>query len=131
MNTKEIIIDGNLFFDLEGFFNEIDNIFTKDLDWQTGHNLDAFNDLLRGGFGVHGYGEPIKIIWLNGLKSKSDFGFDSTIKYLTNKISTCNPINVENVKADLEKAKIHQGKTLFEIIIEIIKGHSHIELCCI
>ena len=38
-------IDGNNFSDLEGFYNEIDKILTKDLNWKTGHNLDAYNDL--------------------------------------------------------------------------------------
>ncbi len=37
---------------MEGFYDEIDRVLTKDLDWKTGHNLNALNDLLRGGFGV-------------------------------------------------------------------------------
>ncbi|GHU82973.1 hypothetical protein AGMMS50284_5720 [Clostridia bacterium] len=39
-----------------------------------GRNLDAFNDILRGGFGRHGYGEPIKIKWLCYEKSKRTLG---------------------------------------------------------
>ena len=35
---------------MEGFFSEIDHMFTKDLTKQTGHNLNEYNDLLRGGF---------------------------------------------------------------------------------
>lgn len=128
MHTTEIIFDGNKFADLESFYNEIDNVLTKNLDWQTGHNLNAFNDILRGGFGVHEYEEPIKIIWTNSLKSKNDLGFDATIKYLVNNLSTCHPTNIEYVKTDLEEAKLHKGKTLFEIIVDIIKEHKHIEL---
>ena len=71
---KVLTIDGNNFSDLEGFYNEIDKILTKDLDWETGHNLDAYNDLLRGGFGVHEYGEPIVLKWLNYEKSKRELG---------------------------------------------------------
>ena len=62
---KIFTIDGNNFSDLEGFYNEIDKILTKDLNWKTGHNLDAYNDLLRGGFGVHEYEEPIVLRWIN------------------------------------------------------------------
>lgn len=40
----------------------MDKVLTKGLTWRIGHNFDAFNDLLRGGFGVHEYGEPIVII---------------------------------------------------------------------
>ncbi len=71
---REFIIDGEKFNDMEGFYREIDLLFTKNLNWDTGHNLDAFNDILRGGFGVHEYGEPIKIIWKNFEKSRKDFG---------------------------------------------------------
>jgi RNAse (barnase) inhibitor barstar len=44
----EILIDGNNFDDLEGFYCEIDRVLTKDLTWKTGHNLNAFNDILVG-----------------------------------------------------------------------------------
>jgi len=71
---REFIIDGENFDDIEGFYCEIDALFTKNLDWKTGHNLYAFNDILRGGFGVHEYGEPIKIVWKNFNKSTNDLG---------------------------------------------------------
>ncbi|MEZ3434875.1 MAG: barstar family protein [Lachnospiraceae bacterium] len=70
---KTFTIDGNNFSDLEGFYDEIDKILTKDLEWKTGHNLDAYNDLLRGGFGVHDE-EPIVLKWLNYKKSKRELG---------------------------------------------------------
>lgn len=71
---KTFMIDGNHFSDLEGFFTEIEKILTKNLDWKTGHNLDAYNDLLRGGFGAHEYEEPIVLKWLNYEKSKRELG---------------------------------------------------------
>jgi RNAse (barnase) inhibitor barstar len=49
-------------------------VLIKDLDWQTGNNLDAFSDLLEGGFGVHEYKEPIRLIWKDFSKSKLDLG---------------------------------------------------------
>lgn len=38
---KEFTLDGNNFNDIDGFYNEIDKLLTKDLKWKTGHNLDA------------------------------------------------------------------------------------------
>lgn len=73
---KTFILDGNNFSDKEGFFNEIDKLLTKNLTWKTGHNLDAYNDLLRGGFGVHEFGEPIIIKWINFSKSKKELDSD-------------------------------------------------------
>ena len=79
---KVLTIDGNHFSDLEGFYDEIDKILTKGLDWKTGHGLDAYNDLLRGGFGVHEYGEPIVLKWLNYEKSKRELGTDFILTIL-------------------------------------------------
>jgi len=71
---KTITINGNNFSDIETFYDEIDNVLTKDLEWQTGHNLDAFNDILGGGFGVFEYGESINLIWTNFSHSTKTLG---------------------------------------------------------
>lgn len=76
MDKQAITINGNRFTDLETFYDEIDSLFTKDLDWKTGHNLNAFNDLLWGGFEVYEYEERIKLIWVNFSKSKRLLGED-------------------------------------------------------
>lgn len=82
LTMKILTIDGNNFSDIKGFYDEIDKILTKDLDWKTGHNLDAYNDLLRGGFGVHEYGEPIVLRWFNYEKSKRELGSDLMLTIL-------------------------------------------------
>lgn len=128
MGKKEIIVDGSNFNNISEFYIEIDKRLTKGLTWKTGHNLNAFNDLLHGGFGVHKYGEPIIIIWKNANKSKMDLGFNATIKYYEEILTKCHPTNIENVRAWLEDAKHERGDTLFDIIIEIIKEHEQIEL---
>ena len=97
MTERVIIINGDNFSDLEGFYTEIDSVLTNDLDWKTGHNLNAFNDLLCGGFGVHEYDESIKIVWENSDKSKRDLN------------------------------KLQAGQTIFDILVDIIKGHEHID----
>ena len=128
MNKQTVTINGDNFTDLESFYDEIDRVLTKNLDWQTGHNLDAFNDLLRGGFGVYEYEEPIILKWNRSNESRNKLGWDETIKYVTDKLKTCHPSNVESVKADLELTKQRKGQTLFELIVDIIKSHEHITL---
>lgn len=78
---KEFIIDGNNFNDLEGFYCEIDKILTKGLNFKTGHNLDAFNDILRGGFGVFEE-ESITLKWRNYKKSKEKLGNEIILKII-------------------------------------------------
>ncbi|MNK70976.1 Barstar (barnase inhibitor) [compost metagenome] len=94
---KTIILDGNNFSDTNGFYNEIDKIMTSELKWDTGHNLNALNDILYGGFGSYEYKEPLQIVWYNSAKSKTDL------------------------------AELFDGKTLYQAIREIINEQKHIE----
>jgi RNAse (barnase) inhibitor barstar len=117
---REFLIDGNDFNDIEGFYSEIDRLLTKDLTWDTGHNLDAFNDILRGGFGVHEYGEPIKIVWKNFALSRKAFGYEATVEHYEKMLSHCHPSNEKSVKALLSDAKNRTGETLLDKIVHII-----------
>lgn len=128
MCKKEIVINGNNFNGIEQFYIEIAKKLSKDLTWNTCHNLDVFSDLLRGGFGIHEYGEPITILWENSSKSKSDLGFNATVQYYKNILMECHISNIDNIKSLLENAENEKGDTLFDIIIETIKEHNHIEL---
>jgi len=86
MNKQTITINGDNFSDLETFYDEIDNVLTKDLDWKTGHNLNAFNDLLRGGFGIYEYEEPVIIVWTNFSNSRKTLGqeqIDTLVEIIT------------------------------------------------
>ena len=60
-------IDGERFSTLEEFYSEIDRVMRLSA-W--GHNLDAFNDVLRGGFGTPQEGFTIR--WKNHGTSKAD-----------------------------------------------------------
>lgn len=79
---KQFIIDGRRFSNMAGFYNEVEQVFTCGLNWKIGRNLNAFNDILRGGFGQHEYGEPIHIKWIAYQKSVRDLGKE-TMKTIT------------------------------------------------
>lgn len=97
----------------------MDTVFTKDITFKTGHNLDAYNDILRGGFGMHERGEPITILWKNVGKSRVDFGYPATAKYLEKKLGTCHPANRDIVRTKMLDALNEMGPTLMDKIIEI------------
>lgn len=71
---EEFTLDGHRFSNMTGFYKEVERIFTFGLDWKIGRNLNAFNDILCGGFGRHEYGQPIHIKWLAYEKSIRDLG---------------------------------------------------------
>lgn len=114
------IIDGSRFDDLEGFYCEVDRVFTKDIPFETGHNLDAFNDILRGGFGTHERGEPITIRWISFSKSRKDLGYAATAEYHKDILKHCHPSAMECVTKRLLAAQQEVGPTLIDTIIKII-----------
>jgi len=59
---------------MAGFYDEVERVFTCGLDQKIDRNLNAFNDILRGGFGRHKYGQAIHIPWLAYKKSVRDLG---------------------------------------------------------
>ncbi len=80
--TREVIIDGNKFSDLEGFYCQMESLLTNGLNWKPGHNLDAFEDVLKGGYGVTEEGETLVVKWKNYAKSKKDLGNEIILKLL-------------------------------------------------
>jgi len=74
---KEFVIDGSNFSTMSGFYDEVERVLTSNLDWKIGRNLDAFNDVLKGGFGRHEYVEPIIIKLFKYQKSMRDLGVDA------------------------------------------------------
>jgi RNAse (barnase) inhibitor barstar len=128
MDPQIIVLDGNQFHDLASFYDEVERTMTKDLGWDFGRNLDAFNDLLRGGFGVYDYEEPVRLLWRRSDKSRADLGWEETVKYLQAQPATRHPANIVLVQKSLEGAQRQEGQTLFEMIVAIIQGHGHVEL---
>ena len=82
---REYIINGNKFKSSKGFHKYAESIFTFGLSWETGRNLNAFADILRGGFGQHDYNEEIIVEWRNMNKSKErlpEYIYNSLVEIL-------------------------------------------------
>ncbi|WP_421754837.1 barstar family protein [Croceimicrobium sp.] len=123
---KEIEIDGNHFSSLDGFYDELEVKLTQGLNWKIGRNLDALNDLLRGGFGVFDYDEKILLTWINSKKSEKELGTEATLAYLKANLESCNPSMRTSVQAEIEMLEQGSAKTLFNLIVEVIEKHDHI-----
>ena len=93
---KQFIIDGSKFNSLNSLYDELERVLCS--NFHMGRNLNAVNDVLRGGFGKFEYEEPIDLIWKSSEKSKTDLGHK----------------------------KAGEEKTLFDELIEMIEGKSHI-----
>lgn len=120
MERMKIVIDGARFSTPDEFYAEMERILTSGLDWKPGHSLDAFNDLLRGGFGVHECGQPLDIVWVRSEKSRKDLGFAGTERYWAQVLERCHPSNRERVLKRMEEARRGEGETFFDMIVDII-----------
>lgn len=116
---KMTVINGGHFSDLEGFYNEVSELFMNDEDWKVG-TLDGFDDIL--------YRIDSDITWKNSQKSKEDLGFDLTKEFYENKIRQGKPFNIELIQQKLDDLTDGKGQTLFEILVEIIESHQNITL---
>jgi RNAse (barnase) inhibitor barstar len=125
---KQFVIDGNDFSDEDGFRQAAYHVLCPqyELTSRPGLNLDAFNDILRGGFLVFGYEEPIQFTWKNVEKSKTALGYDATLKYYERIRLHAHPSNLKKIDGHIEDAKRHEGPTLFDLIVETIEQHRHI-----
>ena len=75
MDMREVFtIDGRRFSNMAGFYDEVERVFTFGLDWKIGRNLNAFNDILRGGCWRPEDGQPIHIQWLGFAKNGGNLG---------------------------------------------------------
>lgn len=70
MNLSTYIINGTKFKSKKGFYNYVEKLFTENLNWKIGRNLNAFDDILDGGFGKHDCGDKIIVKWINYKKSE-------------------------------------------------------------
>ena len=112
-------IDGARFSTLEEFFEEVSRVLVPNHYW--GQNLDAFNDILRGGFGTPD--EGFLLIWKNSDLSRQRLGYSETIRQLELRLTRCHPSNRGHVGRDLRAALRHEGATVFDWLVEIIQRH--------
>ena len=112
-------IDGAAFSTLEGFFEEVGRVVIPGADW--GHNLDAFSDILRGGFGTPE--EGFELVWNDHARSRERLGYAETVRQLEKRLTRCHPTAREHVAKDLVAAKSGSGSTVFDWLVEIIRDH--------
>lgn len=117
--TRDFNIDGVRTISLEAFYDEISEILIPGAEW--GRNLDAFNDILRGGFGTPEDG--FRIRWSNSADAKKHLGYKETVRQLEIRLQKCHPTNREKVRAELAAAKECRGPTVFDWLVEIIRHH--------
>jgi RNAse (barnase) inhibitor barstar len=145
MEKPTFVIDGNRFNDLEGFYDEVEQYLIPDTFW--GRNLDAFNDILRGGVGLP---RTFILVWKNIDKSRSNLGYEETANFLqeakrgwldrylkgrrykhpeletvsaevlTAEYNEISKVELTKIDEEIALAQQGQGETIFDWIMEMI-----------
>jgi hypothetical protein len=110
-------IDGLAFATLEGFYDHVSARIVPDAFW--GHNLAAFNDILRGGFGTPD--EGFVLCWMNHDVSRLRLGHDETARHLR-RVLEVYPERTA-LQAELDAALRAEGATIFDWLVKIIQVH--------
>ena len=117
--TVEYILDGTKVTSLEAFYDQISDTLIPNAFW--GRNLDAFNDILRGGFGTPNEGFVFR--WTHSETSRANLGYPETVRQLEKRLERCHPTNRDSVRACLRQAQQGEGATVFEWLVDIIRDH--------
>jgi RNAse (barnase) inhibitor barstar len=125
---KQIIITGKNIVDITSFYQEVNRVFMYGENWKIGESLDAFNDLLYGGFGILNSDGSFEIIWNDIELSKAALGYEATRLYYLDKLKPGSPYNKQHFKGKLDELDSGAGKTYFDIIMEILYDHPNIKL---
>jgi RNAse (barnase) inhibitor barstar len=112
-------LDGNRISTMEDFFAEVDRVLMPNVDW--GRNLDALNDILRGGFGTPKLG--FTILWKEHALSRARLGYPETVRQLERRLGECHPSNRLAIAKQLEQARLGVGPTVFDWLVEIVRDH--------
>ena len=117
-DLPELVVDGARFSDLDGFASEFSRLLSG-YTWRG--NLDALNDVLRGGYGTPADGWILR--WLNSETSREALGHPETARRLERLLPSVDPSNHAAFQTRLDAARRGEGPTLFDEIVTIIREH--------
>jgi RNAse (barnase) inhibitor barstar len=128
-NGKPFVsIEGSNIHDIASFYEEINRVFMRNEDWKLGNSLDAFNDLLYGGFGVLDQNTETDIIWNDMHISREALGYEATKHFYTQKLAPDSPYNKSYHQKKLKELESGTGQTYFDIVLKIIADHPRLNL---
>lgn len=107
---KEYIIDGSKFSTYEGAYIEIKSVLSEGAET----NILSIREIVK----KYINNENITVVWQNSHKSKTDLGYEETIKYLKKRLQTVPLHELVPTLQEVKKAEEFTGPTMFDKIIE-------------
>lgn len=125
---KTLTIRGRDIRNISSFYTEINRVFMADEDWKLGESLDAFNDLLFGGYGAITGPEPVELVWKDIDASRVALGIETIRAHLSAKLRQPELYSVTIIQQQLDQLEEGNGSTYFDTILDIIRDHPNLKL---
>lgn len=126
--TLYLQIEGRAITGIDSLYAEFNRVFMVGEDWQLGPSLDALDDLLYGGYGVLAGHATATLAWKDIAQTRHALGEATTRAWLQDKLDNTATFNTATVAQQLRALQRGEGKTYFEIVMEIFAGHPNISL---
>ena len=120
---KQLIIQGSSIHGIASFYKEINRVFMADEQWDLAESLDALDDLLYGGFGAARGATALEITWLDMEVSRLSLGYEETRRYYLEKLRPGSPFNKALFSEKLKALDNSEGKTYFDLVMEVFLSH--------
>ncbi|RYF64628.1 MAG: ribonuclease inhibitor [Cytophagaceae bacterium] len=128
MMVKQIEIEGSSINDIASFYEEINRVFMAGESWRIGQSLDAFNDLLYGGYGALQGAQSVELLWHNMDHSRKALGYQTTRAYYLDKLRPGSPYSNNLFEEKLSPLENGRGATYFDTIMSILADHPTIRV---
>lgn len=126
--VKQLEIEGNSIKDIASFYAEINRVFMVGESWMIGHSLDAFDDLLFGGYGALQGAQSVELVWHHMDHSRKALGYQVTRDYYLDKLKPGSPYNKKLFAEKLAALESGTGETYFDRVMAIIAEHPSIRM---
>lgn len=121
-------MDGARITGIAAFYDEINRVFMAEEDWALGQSLDALDDMLYGGYGAIAGAQRVVLTWSDRAASRKALGTDATLEFLRRRLAERPRFNGGAVSDQIAALERGQGKTYFDIVMEVFAGHPTIEI---
>jgi RNAse (barnase) inhibitor barstar len=125
---SEYRIEGAKVSGIADLYEQFNREFMREEDWQMGTSLDALNDVLHRLDTETRDGDPAVVIWQDHAHSCEALGFETTERWLREKIARPGTFNTSRFRDDLAELRAGMGTTYFETVLEIFADHPLVEL---
>lgn len=121
-----LTLDGDV-ADIAAFYAEVNRVFMAGEGWRLGESLDAFDDMLRGGYGATRGFDAVDLHWRDIERSRHALGVAATRAWIAARIAAPGS-DAARFRAQMAALDRGDGRTYFDRLMEIVAAHDRIRL---